>query len=143
MVRGVKLDQERRLIEPAAMRFEADNEGWVFGLKGGEFFVRGGSDSPDPARFDVAQVAAARIDEFVGEANGYLTAFVVPERFEASGPWELMGADFGRQGSDPADAIDVLLSLDGDGYGMWWVRFRFARPQLPRYYPNQFGRRQM
>jgi hypothetical protein len=125
------------------MRFLPAEDGWEFDCVDGDFFVRGGPDGPDPARFDMARFAAARIGEFVSEANEYLSAFVVPERFEASGPWELMGADFGRAASDPSDTIDILLSLDGDGYGMWWVRFRFAGPQLPNYYPNQFGRRQM
>ena len=90
----------------------------------------------------MAGFVAARLDEFVAEANGYLAAFVVPERFEASGEWELHGVEFGRNPADPPGTFEVLLVLDGDTYGLWGVRFALSGPPLDRYYPVQFSRRQ-
>ena len=142
-MRGVELPPVDRPPHTSGMGYAADEGVWEIGCAGGDFAVRGGPDAPDPARLDLAWRAAARIDALAAEANAYLAAFVVPERFGAAGPWEWVGADFGRDPAAPADAIDLLLFLEGDGYGMWWVRFRFAGPQLPRFFPNQFGRRQM
>jgi hypothetical protein len=141
-VRGVQRGPERRPVDPASLRHLPAEGGWAFDCQGGEFVVGGGPDHPDPARFDVAQFVAARIDEFVGEANGYLAAFVVPERFEACGPWALHGVEFGRDPADPTDMFEVLLVLDGDTYGLWGVRFQFSGTPLDRFYPVQFSRRQ-
>jgi hypothetical protein len=38
--------------------------------------------------------------------------------------------------------FEVLVVLDGDGYGLWGVRFGFFGTPLDRYYPVQFSRRQ-
>jgi hypothetical protein len=84
----------------------------------------------------------ARIGEFVAEANDYLAAFIVPERFQAFGPWELQGVEFGLNPADSPDVFEVMLVLDGDTYGLWGVRFGYSGPPLDRFYPVQFSRRQ-
>jgi hypothetical protein len=136
---------------------------WVYDCAGGEFVVRGGTDGPDPVRFDLAQRVAANIHAFVAEANRYLAAFVVPERFKAFGPWEFQAAEFGQQDAerfrsyrtsplspsgDRVDVFEILLFLGDDIYGIWGVRFgcsgTFGGPesQLDRFSPHGFRRLQ-
>ncbi len=141
-VRGIKLGQRRQPIGPRSLLHQPSEGVWVFDFQGCEFIVGGGPDGPDPAGLDLAEFVAAQIDEFVSEANGYLTAFVVPERFGASAPWKLQGIEFGRNTADPTDVFEVLLVLEGDTYGVWGVRFSFSSTPLDCFYPVQFSRRQ-
>ena len=141
-MRGVERGEERLPVDPASLRHLAAEGTWAYDHRGAEFVVAGEPDGPDHARLDVAGFVAARLDEFVAEANGYLSAFVVPERFEGSGPWELQGVEFGRNAIDASEVFEVLLVLDGDTYGLWGVRFVPSGPPLDRYYPVQFSRRQ-
>jgi hypothetical protein len=67
------------------LRRVRDPEAWALDFGDCEFVVRGGEDGPEPALFDLAERFAGQSDEFVRVANDYLAAFVVPERFEASG----------------------------------------------------------
>ncbi len=141
-VRGVKQGEERLSVDPASLHFLPADGVWAYTHCGGEFVVAGGRGGPDPARLDLAGFVAARIEEFMAEANSYLSAFVVPERFEASGPWELHGVEFGRNPADLSSGFEILLVLDGDTYGLWGVRYALSGPPLDRFYPVQFKRRQ-
>jgi hypothetical protein len=115
---------------------------WVFPCNSGQFAVCGGPDGQDPIRFVVAQRVAAHIDEFISEANDYLAVFVLPERFESSGPWEYERAEFGPQADDSVNVFEMSLTLHNDIYGWWAVRFVFAGSPLNRFYPNWFSRQQ-
>jgi hypothetical protein len=141
-VQGVKQDGERVTVDITSSRYLPAEDAWAFDYHGDEFVVFGGPEGPDPARLDAAGFVAARIDEFVAEANGYLAAFVLPEKFEASGLWELQGVQFGRNPVDPPKTFEMLLVIDGDPYGLWGVQFVHFSPPLDRYYPVQFSRRQ-
>jgi hypothetical protein len=141
-VRGVKRGEERQPVDPACLRYLPADGVWTFDFHSIEFVVAGGPDGPDSVRLDVARFVAARLDEFVSEANGYLAAFVVPERFEASGTWDLQSVEFGRAPDDPPDVFELMLVLDGDTYGLWGVRFKLSDPPLDCFYPVQFCRRQ-
>jgi hypothetical protein len=141
-MRGVECGPDRHPVDPAALCFWPDEGVWAYSCRAAQFTVRGGPDGPEPARFDLAQRVARVIDAFLAEANAYLAAFVVPERFKAFGPWELQGADFGCRAAGAVDEFELLLFLGDDIYGEWGVRFGYAGDPLNRFYPRQFWRRQ-
>jgi hypothetical protein len=140
-MRGVVCGPDRRPVAQEAL-YRLARKAWSFEFDGIEFVVGGGPKGPRPDRLDVAERVATRIDAFVTEADEYLAAFVVPDRFEARRPWEVYSIEFGSQSSDLADEFEVLLLLAGDTYGLWGVRFRFRGPPLDRFYPIEFRRRQ-
>jgi hypothetical protein len=140
-MRGVACGPERRPITQEA-HFGPATRSWSVECDGIEFVIGGGLRGPRHDRLEVAERVATRIAAFEAEADDYLAAFVTPDRFDAHRPWEICGIEFGIRPSDAADEFEVLLSLGGDTFGLWGVRFKFSGPPLDRFYPMEFRRRQ-
>lgn len=107
-----------------------------------EFVVRGGSDGPDPARLELAERVAAHLAAFVAAAREYLAGFVDLREFQTTEPWDLQGAEFGRDPSDPLEVLELQMALRGDANELWSVRFGPSGPSHDRFVPKQFRRQQ-
>jgi len=87
-----------------------------------------------------AKAVEKNLDDILKNAIIYLNAFVNHTKLESQGKWYPQALEFGRRKEDPADEFVLLLTLDNDIYGFWYVKHKAF--QSERISPVAFEREQ-
>ena len=93
-----------------------------------EVLVAGSAEEPAPERVIFAKEVEKTLDDILKKAIAYLNAFVDLTKLESRGEWYPQALEFGRRKDDPADEFVILLTLDNDIYGFWYVKHKEISP---------------
>lgn len=123
-------------LDPTKFHYDTEENRWFTRLEppGIHLCVPGEADGPDQSVFPLAERILKEFEEFVIQANGYLSLFVDKKYLHIKEPATGEGLSCGFE----PNRITIDLYFEDDVYGAWSVTFRQDREQ--RWWPVAFCR---
>lgn len=114
------------MIDWTNSQFLSSEGMWRFPIEGYdlEILVAGSAEEPAPERVNLAKQVEKALDDILKQAIAYLNAFVDFTKLESRGKWYPQALEFGRRKDDSTDEFVILLTLDNDIYGYWYVKHK-------------------
>jgi hypothetical protein len=132
------------VIDASQLRYLPQEQVWLLASEEQEYevIIAGRPEGPNQDRLSVVEAVLSQSEQVFQQARTHLGSFVSYERLDSQGNWHIEGIEFGRREDDPCEQCEILLTLDGDLYGLWYVTCSFPSQLNGRLYPVAFGRRQ-
>ncbi len=132
------------MIDSSQLRYLPQEQVWLLTSDEYEYevIIAGRPEGPKQDRLSVVELVLPQSEQLFQQARTYLASFVSYERLGSQGNWHIEGIEFGRREDDPCEQCEVLLTLDDDLYGLWYVTCSIPSQLNGRLYPVAFGRRQ-